>query len=222
MTQYIKKYKDYQYVNIYNNGSINALELESHTLKKFNIAKSVANECTSVLDAGCSLGGIGLSLSFLDNVKSVTLNNITEYELNVAKEIHNELLKNKNNPQHNKEILFSSDNIITLEKEYDLTLYFALIHHILKSETIDFIINMIYHQTKKYTVVEVPLKGDTLLNNVIRDSGLEDPWSDRYVPLINADSFIKYLSGKFQVLSVHHIDYGSDKLIRHAFVCKKI
>jgi hypothetical protein len=209
-----KQYRDYQIIDIING----IIHLKDHTLSKYkNVIDNVFNQYNSgniktIIDAGCSLGGIGLKLATLNGIEKVTLNNVTGSELNTAKEISH--LCDISNVE------FSYDNIFNITDSYDLTLYFALIHHLLRVKSISDILQMINIQTNMYTVMEIPIKGDALLNKIVQDSKIEDPWSDRYKALYTLDDLTSHISDVFDVLAVNKIEYGSGDLNRYSFVCK--
>jgi len=206
-----KVFNNYQYVEVKNK----IVNLKEHTLDKYNVATEVIKECKTVLDAGCSIGGIGLKLSQESHVESVTLNNITKNELNTAKEIGS-LIESKN-------VKYSDENIFELKDTFDLTMYFALVHHLLRVKSFDEIMEFIKKQTNKYTILEIPIKGDALLDNVIKASQITDAWtatSGRFYPLTSCGTLFTSLSKHFEIVSVQKMHYGSGNLARYAFVCK--
>lgn len=216
----VKHYNDYQVIDI--TGDV--ITLGSHTLLKYNtviqnIFNQFDNEVTfgksnirTVLDAGCSLGGIGLKISKNNNIESVMLNNVTVSELNVSKEIA-ELCGIKN-------VIFSSDNIFDVKDRFDLTMYFALIHHLLRCKDITEILQMIRCQTNMYTVMEIPVQGDALLDNIVNASQIQNPWSTRYKALTSVDVLKQSIETVFDVIRVHEIEYGSKDLCRYVFICR--
>jgi hypothetical protein len=220
-----KRYNDYQHIE----ASRGQLELFSHTYDKYVLGSQVVDDgCESVLDAGCSLGGIGLKLATHPGVQRVVLNNITKSELARGQEIAGIVgLTDPNDPisktsdGRDRVIQFSDQNISDINDTFDLTLYFALIHHLLRVQTIDQILEMIARQTNKYSVIEVPVAGDALLKNIF--NAVHDPERDaRYKALGSCDEFQSHLEKYFTVMSVHRMNYGAGDLVRYAFVCKKI
>lgn len=173
-----KQYTNYQMIDVVNG----ELHLKTHTFAKYDVVcnnvfkQSDADSIRTVLDAGCSLGGIGLKIATLNGIYNVMLNNVTISELDTAKEIAN--LCNITNVE------FSSDNILNLNTNYDLTLYFALIHHLLRTKDITDILQIINDQTNLYTVIEIPLRGDASLHNIVEVSNIDNPWSTKYKPLL--------------------------------------
>lgn len=209
-----KKYNDYQIIDVING----VIHLKNHTLEKYvTVIKNVFNQPNSnniktVLDAGCALGGIGLKIATINGIEKVTLNNVTKSELNTSKEIAK--LCNISN------IEFSDDNIFNIKDNYDLTMYFALIHHLSRVKDITNILQMIRDQTNLYTVIEIPIKGDVLLDKIVEASKIENPWINRYKVLSSVNELSEQIETIFDVLSIYKIEYGSDDLNRYAFVCK--
>lgn len=203
---------NYQYVSIDNGGILN---LHKHTLEKFNLVEIMLNqkfEFNTIIDCGCSIGGIGIKIAQLYPDVNILLNNIDIQEIRSATSIYQQLcLINVNT---------STDNIIDNVCSYDCTLFFAIIHHLLKNYNFDYVINKIYNMTNFYSIIEIPFKGDILLNNVIQNSVTDYEYSYKY--LENVDTFMNAISKYFNVLFYKKIDYQNDNLIRYGFVLKKI
>lgn len=206
-----KKYDTYQHLTV----DDSMINLTSHTLLKYEIVKKLVEQVgslniTSVLDAGCAIGAIGNTLAQQYPHLTVSLNNITASELKMAKEMACYAgLEN---------VSFSSDNIMTLTQQHDLGLYFALFHHLLRGSTIDIILEALMKQVKKYAVVEVPLKGDKLLENV---GGVE--LEGNFKVLLSADHLRHELLKNFSVLFEGPIVYpNSPDLFRHYFVIERL
>ncbi len=201
-----KSYKQYQDVTITRNCDI---VLGSHTAFKYNLSTKVMGlTMKSVLDAGGCIGGISLKLAQQYPSCQVTMNNITLNEVDVAKEI-----KEKLNIQN---IVIDTTNITNIKKSYDVTLYFALVHHLLKNMTFKEVIDLIISQTNKCTIIEFPLKGDRLLHEVMK-------WANdtsTYDILQSRGSLEIELNKYFYVREVVKVDYGTDQLLRYAFICK--
>lgn len=206
-----KSYNQYQDVKIDKTGTI---VLGSHTNFKYNLSKTIVNFSTkSVLDAGGCIGGISCKLAQEYPDCHVTVNNITMNEISVAKEIKDSLkLQN---------VSLNTDNITTIKNKYDVTLYFALVHHLLKNMTFDEVMLQILRQTNSHTIIEFPLKGDVLLDEVIKQS--KD--SSTYNILESVETVKNELSKYFCVDDIVDMDYGEHnvgKLKRTAFICHKI
>lgn len=200
-------YNDYQAIDIPETGVI---VLHSHTKTKYDIAKKyVTPQITSVLDAGCSLGGIGLKLANDDGISKVILDNITVSELATAKEIGGKLgLTN---------VEYSSEGLVSLDVKVSMGLYFAIFHHLLRAHSFDDLMKLVIRQVSDVAVIELPIKGDALLANIV--STCEDPWNTRYATLESADSFKNAVSKYFNVVEHIKMDYGNGNLNRHTFVC---
>ena len=207
----IKKYKDYQSIKIDINKKI---ILEGHTLIKYLITNKIItkyhNQFT-LLDAGCSLGGIGLNIA--QNYNSfITLNNITTNELNTAKEISS--LCNITNVE------FTNINILNIENKYDITLYFAILHHLLKYKKPEEIIDILKKQTKDYMIIEIPIKGDKLLDLVVNN--IVEPWENNYKILESHNNFINFIkNNNLYILESGKIYYpNSNDLNRYYYLIK--
>ena len=130
---------NYQSVDIYDGN----VTLESHTLKKYMFAKEILdnNNIKSAIDYGCCFGGIGLCIAQNYPNVQVSMTNIDDYEVNTCKDfIQCSRLKNIN---------VTKENVIHSQNSYDLTMYFALLHHVLKNTTISDIIDMIYFRQRQ-------------------------------------------------------------------------
>ena len=122
-----------------------------------------------------------------------------------------------------KNVKYSDENVFDIKGNFDLTMYYALVHHLLRVKTFDEIMVMIVKQTNKYTILEIPVKGDALLDNIIKASQINDPWTattGRYYPLTSCGILFTCLSKHFEIVSVQKMHYGSGNLARYAFVCK--
>lgn len=205
-------YNNYQFIDIDQDGIIN---LKNHTQDKFlNVIKIInlyQNNNFTLVDYGCSLGGIGSSVAQLYPKSNIILNNITENELIICNKIKNDLILNN--------VTIENKNIYLDNNSYDICLYFAILHHILKSKTIDEIINMLLRQTNLYAIIELPFGNDILLSNVIKES---DPnYINNYYFLENVDRFKDLISNYFTVIEINKINYDSNDLNRYAFLLKK-
>jgi 2-polyprenyl-3-methyl-5-hydroxy-6-metoxy-1,4-benzoquinol methylase len=203
-----KYYINYQYVYIFDK----MIELDSHTDIKYNLAydlfKEVGSEnITSIIDAGCSLGGIALKLAQTFPNIIATCNNITSSELDTAKEI-----ANYTNIQN---ALFLGNNIMEkpVTTKYDVGLYYAIFHHILRNNNIFTIFAHIKEQVNKYAIIELPFKGDALLDMICNSK-----FNLNYKVLTSPEIFITYLYGYFKLLSYGPIYYPhSPDLNRYYF-----
>lgn len=204
------EYKIYQHVTV----ELNEILLSFHTYDKYLLAKQcvdmIADEYNniSILDAGCCIGGIALKLSETYNNVIVTCNNITVSELDVCKYIAN--------TQCITNYIISDISILDVNQKYDITMYFAIIHHIMKSIDMDNILSMIKKQTNKISIIEVPLKGDKLLDIVYNDA--QPDFRYNYECLSTVDTFKNELEKRFKVIQYKKIEYNTSDLIRYAFV----
>ncbi len=205
-----KKYTKYQQVSVSETGSI---ELESHTLGKYNLALEIikSKNIKTLLDARCCIGGIGLKLAKeYPNIKVMLSNNDLQ-ELEKTKNIGlNCMIFNVQFiPEHIKDIKPCPNN------KYDLVLYYSLFHHLLKTQTIEDILKLVKSQTGKYCIIEVPIIGDSLLNKVMKSGNQEN-----FGCLKSHDVFRQYLVlNNIMVNKCVRLDYGSEKLIRYAYSC---
>jgi hypothetical protein len=205
-----KCYTQYQYINIDKFGKISLCD---HTLNKYLIADKVLNynnDYKTVLDAGCCIGGIGLKIQQQFPNINVTLNNITLDEISVANEIKNNLILYNT--------VINKDNITSIKNKYDVCFYFSLIHHLLRNNSIDNILNIIFKQTNNYAVIEFPIKGDHLLDIVVSNS--VNPIN--YEFLYSLDNLINTISKYVIVKEVIKVDYKNDIFKRYAIICSNI
>lgn len=213
-TNLVKEYNIYQYVKVNRDGEIC---LSEHTLQKYTFASQIItlpdispNMEYTVLDAGCCIGGISLKLAQSYPNLTVHCNNITTTELNTCSEIANRC----NIVKH----CVDNTNIINLKQSFDITMYFAIIHHLLKSATFDQVINMVLSQTKMYTIIELPVKGDKLLDMVIHDA--QESHKQNYKHLDSLISLLAKLSEKMDMITYTKINYGNNDLVRYAILLK--
>lgn len=206
-----KKYDKYQHVSINEQGS---LDLSSHTLCKYNITEDIINQgdITTVLDARCCIGGVGLKICQEFPDVKVYLSNVDSTELNKTRKIANSCM------------IFNSyflDTCVTDIKpavKYDLVLYLSLFHHLLKNYQINELLNIVKVQTGKYCLIEVPVFGDNLLEKVIKSAGRDK--KDHFKCLSSPETFRYHLAmNKLQVNKCIRVDYGGKNLIRYAFIC---
>lgn len=203
---------NYQHLRVFDS----KLEVFGHTKAKYLLAKKVFeidDSIGSVLDAGCSIGGIGASIAQKYPNTTVLLNNITKVELDVAKKLVEDCkLTNATT---------SDADLFTIDKKFDLTLYFAILHHIFRFHTPEKVIDMVRRQTNKYAVIEIPLKGDALLENLLNHS---NHWNNNFYILDSVDSFATFLkSNGLEVIESNKIVYpNSPDLNRYYFITKVI
>lgn len=203
---------NYQYIHIDKNGILN---LDNHTLEKFNLVNIILDkmpEKFTVIDCGCSLGGIGIKIGQLYSNASITLNNITKSEIETAENITNHLCMNN--------VIYNTENLITHENSYDCTLYFAILHHILKNLTFDEVMRKVYNMTNIYAIIELPFGKDALLRKIMESSLMD--YKSSYYYLQNIELFLGEVGKYFEVISYKEINYGSTDLERYGFVLKKI
>ena len=204
-------YSDYQYIDVDESGK---LHLKKHTLEKFLVVKRALlhmPDTFTLIDYGCSLGGIGSSVAQLYPKSKIFLNNITKNELEVCKKISSESLL------INVEVC--DKNIVTDESSYDICLYFAILHHILKNLTFDEIINMLLRQVKQYAIIELPFANDVLLQMVMKNGSLNYEKSFAYLETL--DKFKQEISKYFKIIDIIKIDYETNDLNRYAFILSR-
>jgi hypothetical protein len=204
-----KKYTKYQHVTIDEEGS---LELSSHTLVKYELAASFIKDkdILTILDARSCIGGIGLKLAqTFPNIK-VTLSNSDTDELDKTKKIAGNCMI------YNASFLNEHIKDTKLPAKYDLVLYYSLFHHLLKTQSIDCIIRMVKSQVSKFCIIEVPMKGDALLEKVMKNS----PNTEHFRCLTSPDVFrYNLIINRIKVNKCVKVDYGSNRLIRYAYIC---
>lgn len=210
----VKSYADYQFINIDQYGTI---LLDSHTREKYNFAKNLINtvfgeESFTLVDFGCSLGGIGSKLAQQHPLSHITLNNITQKEIDVCRTIQRTLMLSN--------IKVITTNVLEVKNSYDVTMYFAVIHHLLKHKTFDEVMEIVLAQTKKYSIIELPFGDDSLLKKVIADSS--STYELSYSALETLEKFENKISGYFKVLNKQKINYGGNDLNRYAYTLEKI
>lgn len=197
----------------------NDLHLFSHTEKKYSFFDIIKRHSTqnnisieSVCDFGCSLGGIGTKIAHTNPQYKVTLNNITISELDVARELSKSLLITNT--------IFTPNNMMDIKESFDVTLYFAILHHILKNTNFEDIIKLVKNQTKKYCIIELPFGDDALLKDVMRHKSLN--YEETFAHLEYVWRFLNELQPHFEILHYEKINYGiaSSDLNRFCFVLK--
>jgi hypothetical protein len=90
----------------------------------------------------------------------------------------------------------------------------------LKHHSLDEVMSMVRSQTKKYSVIEIPLKGDALLTHLAQDK--PEVWNDTFTVFDNVDTFCNFLQGiKFKIIDQGKMNYqGSNDLNRWYFLVK--
>lgn len=207
------KYNDYQYIEISKEGNI---MLGNHTLDKFTIVKNfiglVGMDEFSLIDYGCSIGGIALSVAQMWPRSKVFLNNITRGELVICNKIKKDLLISN--------AVIENKNIVSDERVYDICLYFAILHHILKNMKFDDVMKMVLRQVGRYAVIELPFGHDALLSTVKNGARLR--YEETFCFLENIDVFKEKIEKYFTVRDIIKMDYKNDNLNRYAFVLEKL
>lgn len=179
------------------------------TLTKVQLAQSYLQPKWSVMDVGCCVGAIGLALK---GQSKVTLVNCDAKELGMAKQVATQACATRFH-----EVEFLQTNAFDVSTQADLTLYFAVLHHMLRSKGIQSCLETIAKQTNRIAIVEVPLGDDALLQ-MVRDSGTHDC-------LKSVETFSSSVrdSGLFEIVHDTSITYNkSVDLVRHVFVLRKI
>lgn len=202
---------------MYQHGKIEngVIELKNHTLEKYNFCRDTLlkfNIINSITDFGCAEGLIGLKIKQDFPSKSVNLFNISKNELKISED--NKNLTNLNVKLFNVSVQSIDKNVETINCIPDLSLFFAVVHHLLyQTKSQDETLNLLT-KTNKYSIIEFPLFGDVLLDTWISRSSKE-----LYSIMENLDSVKKFLSKKFDILEYRKIEYNKD-LNRYAFLCK--
>jgi len=110
-------------------------------------------------------------------------------------------------------------NVCDTTQKYDVTLWFAILHHVLASKTPDDVLQLVRSVTKRVAVIEIPVANDVLLQNWVTAKG-----ADKYTILADVDSAREWLKSAFaRVDYCGRVHYNNgDSLNRHAFVCHVI
>jgi hypothetical protein len=191
--------------------------LSSHTLKKFKYVNDLirfagARNIISVVDYGCAFGGIGMCVAKRFPSMQVSMFNIDAGEVDVCKEMI-EFLKLGNAHA-------CLQNVVNSDEQYDITLYFALLHHVLKSKSMAEVVNMISQQTLKYAIIEVPIGNDALLGIVKTNAALDYDCSFKYLETV--ESFADMFKSRFELMKSEKIEYpNSPDLNRYVFVFQR-
>jgi hypothetical protein len=202
----------YQKASINNNG---AIALYGHTLEKFNSFLKLhyyLPEKFTVVDHGCNIGSIGGKIAQIYKNAFVTFININESEVDTLKFFFNDACISN--------YCLIKRNLMTIRNKYDVTLFFAILHHILKTHTISEVVDYVYETTNLFSIIEVPCGDDALLAMVKKHGALD--YNDTFAYLENIDKFKDAFSNKFVVLDCYKIDYQSHDLNRYILVLKKI
>lgn len=207
-----KSFSNYQHYIINNDGK---LILKSHTLQKALIAENIAKivKPISILDPGCSYGAIGIYLKTIYPHIDITLNNLDNNELTEAYNMANWI--------GCYGIKYINKNFMDIPLvKYDLTLCYALVHHILRTYTIDEFLIFIKILTKKIAIIEFPLKGDILLDQVIASTNQPTQylWENRYRCLSDIAMLRTKLSEYGNIVDVIEMNYEQNGLKRFSFV----
>ena len=205
-------------VNTYQNyhiGNFGEIVLSGSTFSKYKFFTHLIRYIKQdfhLIDFGCSYGGIGLKIAQNFPASKVALNNINDTELANCDSMKNKLcLLNVNVTK--KDVLYDNNS-------YDITLYFALVHHLLKTVTFVELVNLIKSQTRKFAIVEFPLIGDHLLEQVMKTSKTE--YGQTYRNMENLDILTEKLKSDFKIIKVEKIDYNNNNLLRYGFILEKL
>lgn len=208
-----KKFTGYQKINIDENAIIG---LSSHTLTKYQLAEEIvkSKNITTVLDSRCNKGGIGLKLAQTYPKLHVSFGSPDMSELSKAKSLANHCMV------YNVSFIPSvvKDGIVTIssKQKYDLVLYYSIFHHLLKVYSIKELIEMIKMQATKYCIIEIPILGDSLLDQVMKTTKNVD----NFKCLTSPETFRYYLIlYGLKVNKCIRVNYDKKRLIRYAYVC---
>jgi len=194
------KFVNYQHYEISKNGE---MTLQTHTKQKAEIALANIGKSATILDAGCSYGAIGIYLKQRYPDSEITLNNMDENELKECKRLAQSI--------GIFDMKYRNQSVMTLSSEkYDLTLFFALVHHILRTQTMEEFMQFVKSITRRIAIIEFPIKGDILLEQVIANN-VNFPetylWNDRYQSMTSLDILRKKVSEYGQIMDVRKMDY---------------
>lgn len=201
----------------YQSGNIDNknVTLYKDTLSKYNIVekllKTINGENINVIDYGCVNGLLGIKIKKeYDNVNMVLCTSEDD-EINASMEN----IK-KSGLELSIKKLYLSPKTLTDEK-YDITLFFAIVHHLLhQTKSKEFLLNMLVKNTKKYSIIEVPLKEDTHFNAYAKSC------PEEFKIFETIDNVKEFLSSKFIILYIDKVNYPQygNKYCRYAFTCK--
>lgn len=205
------------------NANTGELEFDSHTKLKSDLAKANLRDGDSVLDMGCNIGGVGFSLLMTGKPQSVTLCEMNETDLASAKSLHQRfnLARLERSPTKfiRADVLH---HLATTDGSYDLVLSFSLFHHLLSHQPLNELLLLIKKRCRRDLVVEVPLFGDVLLQNVMSKS----PHPSRFNCLASPEAFgaaVHAAVPSCTILSFAQVAYDPvafKGLLRFVFVCR--
>lgn len=190
-----------------------------HTAAKRDIARKAvlatgAAGPLTVADVGCAEGAIGIAIAEeFPNACVTLINGSMDEKSEVERAIAGCAAATR------CRISFANRWVQDLPPgtRFDVTLWFAVLHHILDSVGSTKTLELVLRSTGRFAVIEVPVGDDALL-------GL---WKEKHGPepyevLATLASTLAWLGSKCLVLSSTRIDYGesSANLHRYAFVCR--
>lgn len=183
------------------------------------------------LDAGCCIGLIGIKIIQDFPLSSGRMCNLDPDEILEAERLIDKLRIQRGSNQDSAGTLkVEHRNVLHIEDSFDITLYFSLIHHLLRLTNFENIIHLISKQTKKVAVIECPVGGDVLMAKV-KEIGLENSdddgrleYSKRYSYLESISTIcdgIKRFAPELNVSKIIKIEYDSEQLQRYVFILTK-
>jgi hypothetical protein len=206
----------YQHFRFDGDGSIH---LSGHTLLKLGVACDAVRSAephgvVRVADVGCAEGAIGIAVAQAFPNALVTLINGSADEKD---EVERALLSCSSSLRGRLDFLQAWAQDLPGDASYDVTLWFAVAHHLLDALGSDALLNLLGRLTRCVAVVEVPVGDDALLKLWKARHGAQ-----HYRVLASVETAVAWLGQRFSVTSSRPIEYGemSTDLSRHAIVCR--
>jgi len=207
-----KSVVNYQELVINEKGILNLL---NHTQMKYlAFDKLYSNVNTtnglSIKDNGCSIGGIGMKIAQMYPQNKVVLANLTQSELITCQDVVNTICL------QNVELV--CENVVNSKYVVDISLYYALFHHVLKDVSMKNIFELIKKQTRLYCIIELPFGNDALLKIIKSQGNLK--YEDTFYYLEDVDKFIGICSNYFDIMDHYKLEYGEGDLNKYVFLLK--
>lgn len=183
------------------------------TLEKVQIslrALDLAQPGASVLDVGCAEGAMGAAIAQARPSSSVRVVNGSPHEAEGVRALVAAAAGGN--------IAFEHAWVTAKTAPADVTLWFAVLHHILSGTSPEDAVNMVADVTAKIAVVEVPIHGDALLSNWMQKTA-----AGTYDVLRDRDTARAWLETRFDVVAQEDMTYAgtAGDLVRVAFTCRR-